>query len=242
MSRTAAAIIIGNEVLSGKVVEANGAYLIRVLREHGIELKRIVTVQDDIDAIVETIGALRFKVDLLITSGGLGPTHDDLTVRAVALALGRPVVVDEEMAEKVRRHYGPRFTPEALRLANAPQGAQFVKIPDVWMPVLTVENVVLLPGVPELFRLQLDAIAPQYASAPFHLRCVFLSESETAIAAALDRVALAFADVAIGSYPRFDTADHKVKITLEARAGERVEAALQALLGALPPSAIVRVE
>lgn len=242
MARTAAAIIIGNEVLSGKVVEANGSYLIRQLREHGIDLKRVAIVQDDVDAVVEELAAIRTRVDLVLTSGGLGPTHDDLTVRAVACALGRPVVRDEEMAEKVRTHYGARFTPEALRLANAPEGATFLKIPGIWMPVLTVENIVLLPGVPELFRLQLDAVIERYRAEPFHLRCVFLREGEAAIAAALDQVALAHPHVAIGSYPRFDAADHKVRLTLEARDPALVESALEAVLAALPPSFVVRVE
>jgi molybdenum cofactor synthesis domain-containing protein len=243
MGRTAAAVIIGNEILSGKVEDANGPYLVRKLRELGIELRRIVVVPDEVDAIVDAVAALRSQVNLLVTSGGVGPTHDDVTVRAVAKALARPVVRDPAMEARVREHYGARLTPEALRLADCPQGGAFEPCPGLWLPVLTVENLALLPGVPDLFRAQLDTVAGRFRDCPFHLRVLFLSEPEVAIAATLDAVAARFPDVAIGSYPRFDRgADHRVKLTVESRARDRVEAALEALLADLPSGGVLRVE
>lgn len=243
MGKTAAAIVIGNEVLSGKVQDANGVLLIRRFRELGVELKKVLVVQDDVDAIVEAVASVRFKADVVITSGGVGPTHDDVTVRAVAMALSRRVIRDPVIEESVRAHYGDAVTPEAFRLADAPEGATFVPCPDIWLPVLLVENLALLPGVPELFRRHFEAIAPRFQDSPFHLRCLYLNQFEASFAGILDRVAHAHPDVAIGSYPRFDRdADYKVKLTLESKVKARVDEVVEELLAGLPAQIVVRVE
>jgi molybdopterin-biosynthesis enzyme MoeA-like protein len=109
-------------------------------------------------------------------------------------------------------------------------------------PTLMVANVVMLPGVPQFFRSQFERIAPRLEAPPFRLACVFLSVGEGAIAAVLDRIARAHPAVEIGSYPRFDDADHLVKVTLEAKDAARVQAALAALLAALPPGSVIRTE
>src|SRR5690349_9666328 len=114
--RAAAAVIIGNEILSAKVLDQNGPLLIRRLRDRGIPLKAMFVVPDEIDAIVDALVTARSRARSVFTSGGIGPTHDDLTVRAVALALGRPVVRLAQMEQLVRAHYGEKCTPEALRL------------------------------------------------------------------------------------------------------------------------------
>jgi molybdenum cofactor synthesis domain-containing protein len=240
-ARTAAAIIIGNEILSGKFADANGPYLIRALRERGVELRHVAVVPDEDEAIVEAVRRLMPLVDVLFTSGGLGPTHDDVTVRAVAAALSRPIVRDARMEARVRDAYGHEVNPDALRLADAPEGARFVDAPGLWIPVLTVENLVLLPGVPELFRAQLDAVVDRYRSEAFVLRRVFLSVHEHLIASGLTAVAGRFPDLSIGSYPVLE-GEHRVLITLEGRSTERVQEALAALLGALPSHAVLRVE
>src|SRR5215472_13823449 len=114
---SAAGVVIGNEVLSAKVQEQNGAHLIKRLRERGVPLRCLVIVLDEIDAIVEAVAAARRSAKYVITSGGIGPTHDDVTVRAVALALGRKVVRAGWLEERIREYYGGRTTREALRLA-----------------------------------------------------------------------------------------------------------------------------
>lgn len=241
MAKSAAAIIIGNEILSGKFADANGPYLIRSLRARGIDLRHLAAVPDEDPAIIEAVRRLRAQVDVVFTSGGLGPTHDDVTVRAVAAALEQPVERHPQMEERVRKAFGREVNEDALRLADAPRGARFVDAPGLWIPVLTVENLVLLPGIPELFRQQLDAVIDRYRDSAFLLRRVFLSVHEHRIATALTRIADRFSDVAIGSYPVLDS-DHKVELTLESRSGERVQAALDALLDALPESAVLRVQ
>jgi molybdenum cofactor synthesis domain-containing protein len=241
MARSAAALIIGNEVLSGKVRDENGPYLVEALRRRGVELSRLYVVPDEPDAIVEALAALRPRAEVIFTSGGLGPTHDDVTVPAVARFLGRRVVRHAAMEALVRRHWGDAATPEAMRLADAPEGAVFFEAPGLWLPVLTVEELVLLPGIPRLFRMQLDAIADRFGDQPFHLRCLYLSVYEELIAGALSGVAARHPEVAIGSYPVLGE-DYKVKLTIESRRPERVEAAVEELLRVLPPEAIRRLE
>ncbi len=242
MERRAACVVIGDEVLSGKVKDQNGPYLIEKLRGAGVPLARVLTVADDLDEIVWAVRSCRGRFSPIFTSGGIGPTHDDLTVAGVAAALGREVVQEPTIAASVRAHYGARMTPEALRLANVPDGARLLKTQKSWYPIIAVEDVFLLPGVPQLFRMHVDGLVAELVGRPFVLRCIYVSLGETAIAGVLDRVALAHPAVAIGSYPRFDAADYAVKLTIEAQAREPVERALAALLEALPRDGIVRVE
>jgi len=241
-SRGAAAIVIGDEILTGKIRDANGPFLTDTLRGIGVSLQRILTVLDDVDEIAWAVQSCFGRFRPLFTSGGIGPTHDDVTVAGVAKALGREVVRDPELEALVRHHFAENFTEEALRLANVPEGAVLVRSPISWYPVISVEEIYLLPGVPELFRLHLSGIAQKYKGAPFHLRCVYLSKGETAIAKILDRVAAEHPRIALGSYPRLDDADHRVKLTLEAQEQAPVEEALAALLALLPREWVVRIE
>jgi len=240
--RCAAAIVIGDEVLSGKVRDENGPYLVAKLREAGVPLARILTVSDDIDEIAWAVGSCRGRFAPIFTSGGIGPTHDDLTVAGVARALGRPVVRHPEIEAAIRAHYGAALKEEALRLANVPEGAELVRSARSWYPLIAVDEIFLLPGVPSLFRMHVDGVVERYRGAPFHLRCVYLSAGEPEIAAVLDAIAREHPAVALGSYPRVDDADHRVKLTLEAQVPAPVEAALEALLARLPREIVIRVE
>jgi molybdenum cofactor synthesis domain-containing protein len=236
-----AAVVIGNEVLSAKVVEQNGAHLVQALRARGVSLRRMTFVPDEIDAIVEAVGTARRAARWVLTSGGIGPTHDDVTVRAVALALGRRVVRLPSLEEAIRRHYGARATPEALRLAEVPEGAELLTRDGVWYPVLSCESVFMLPGVPQLFRLQLETVLQRLPSAEVSAEVLYLRLTEPELAQVLDAVALAMPDVAIGSYPQFDAAlDYRVKVTVEAKDPERAKAACVRLREGWPPDAVVR--
>ncbi|WP_224366596.1 competence/damage-inducible protein A [Hyalangium versicolor] len=245
MERTgAAAVIIGNEVLTAKVVDANGPYLIRRLREVGIPLRSVEIVTDDVDAIVDAVARARSKAVYVFTSGGIGPTHDDVTVRAVALAMGREVVRLPEMVELIRKRSDHlNITEEAMRLADAPEGAVLLPQEGSWFPVLTVDNTFLLPGVPQLFKLQLETVLERLRGTPVHLRTLYLRLGESSIAAVLDRVALDMPHVAIGSYPVFDPAlDYRVKVTIESTELAPVEEALARIRGGLPADTVVRQE
>jgi molybdenum cofactor synthesis domain-containing protein len=242
---TAVLLVVGNEVLSAKVEDANGPWLARRLRELGVQLLAIHTLPDELDEIAGTIDRERRRATWVFTSGGVGPTHDDVTVCAVARALGLPIARCGPLADAIRalhasRHGGEEAPEAALRMADVPEGTRLVG--DAGYPTLVVENVVMLPGVPQFFRWQFERFAPTLASAPFRLASVYLSVGETEIAPILDGIARAHPQVAIGSYPRFDDADHRVRVTLESKDRSGVEAAVAALLAALPPGVVLRTE
>ncbi|BDG06594.1 competence/damage-inducible protein A [Anaeromyxobacter oryzae] len=242
---TAALVVIGSEVLSAKVQDENGPYAALRLRALGVQLVGIHTVPDREEDIATSLDVLRRRVDWCFTSGGVGPTHDDITPRAVARALGRRVARSQALAESIRAlhraHHGGEEPPEAaLRMADVPEGTRLLGDPGY--PTLAVENVVMLPGVPRFFRHQLDAIAPLLQAPPWRLASVFVAVGEERFAPALDRVVAAHPAVEIGSYPRFDATDHRVKLTVESKELAAVQAALAALLEALPPGSVVRVE
>jgi molybdopterin-biosynthesis enzyme MoeA-like protein len=139
-----------------------------------------------------------------------------------------------------RRQHGAAAPDTALRMADVPVGTRLLGDPQY--PTLVVENVVMLPGVPQFFRFQFDGIAGMLAAAPFRLASIYVSVGEDRIASLLDRLAVANPAVEIGSYPRFDAADHRVKITIEAKDASRVAAVLEALIASLPAGALVRTE
>jgi len=244
-SPSAVLLVIGNEVLSAKVTDENGPFLARRLRELGVRLLSIHVIPDEVDEIAAALERARPRCSWVFTTGGVGPTHDDVTLVAVSRALGRPVARSAPLAEVFRamhrRHHAGEEIPEAaLRMADVPAGTRLEGDPAY--PTLVVENVVMLPGVPEFCRFQFENIAPSLASPPFRLACVYVRLGEGPIAPLLDRVVRDHPKVEIGSYPRFDGADHRVKLTVEAKDEARVIAARDALIAALPPGAVVRVE
>jgi molybdenum cofactor synthesis domain-containing protein len=242
----AALVVVGTEVLSAKVRDENGPWAAARLRDLGVRLAAMVTVHDDVDLVAEAVARERARVDWLFTSGGVGPTHDDVTVPGVAKALGRPIrrlgQLEDALREGHRRWLGVADAPETvLRMADVPEGTRLAGDPGY--PVLVAENVVMLPGVPRFFRLQFEAFARDaLAAPPFRLASAYLSLREDEFAAELHAVAREYPDVEIGSYPRFDGADHAVRVTFEAKDAARVEAARAAFLAAVPDAAVVRVE
>jgi molybdenum cofactor synthesis domain-containing protein len=242
---SAVLLIIGNEVLSAKVTDENGPFLARRLRDLGIRLLAIHTIPDEVEEIASALDRVRGRCSWVFTTGGVGPTHDDVTIAAVARSLGRPVSrsapLEAVFRAMHRRHHAGEEIPEAaLRMADVPTGTRLEG--DADYPTLVVENVVMLPGVPEFCRFQFESFAPSLAASPFRLACVYVRVGEGPIAPVLDRVVREHPCVEIGSYPRFDGADHRVKLTVESKDEARVVAARDALVAALPPGAVVRVE
>ena len=242
---TAAVVVVGSEVLSAKVQDENGPFLARRLRELGVELVAVHVIPDRTDAIVETLLLERRRVGWIFTCGGVGPTHDDLTLPAVALALGLPIQRDERMAGLLaemhaRHHDGAPLPPSALRMADLPAGTELVGDPE--FPTLIVDGVVMLPGVPSFLRHQFERMAHLLAGPRFHLASLFFAWGEDLLARPLAAVAEAHPAVDIGSYPRFDRADHRVKVTVEGRDADAVRAAVRAILDSTGSAALVRAE
>lgn len=230
---TAGLIVIGNEILSGKTQDQNSPFLARELRFLGVVLERILAIPDEFELIASTVRDYAGRFTWVFTSGGIGPTHDDITVAAIAAGFGVPVVVEPRLEDALRRHYQERVTTDHLQMAKVPQGAELIDVPGLAYPQIQFRNVFILPGVPELFRYKWHAIKERFSSAPIALREVFLRADEGAIAGALRQCAERFPAVLIGSYPSFRREEYSIKVTLEARQAETVETALaqlQALL------------
>lgn len=243
--KTAAALVIGNELLSGKVEEANLPVLARALRGLGIELRRVVMVLDDVDVIAREIQELSKAHDWLITSGGVGPTHDDVTVKAAAQAFGLEIVEEPTLAKMLRDHYGDRCTPGHLQMALVPKGAALESHDSVRWPTIRVENTWLLPGVPEIFRMKLNVVVDRIGErgvAGFVTRAVYTKMDEGDLKALLDAVVDRFPDVGVGSYPKWQDPTYKTKLTFDGRDPLRVEAARDAFVQLLPPGEPQRLE
>jgi len=245
---TAAILLIGNEILSGKVEDQNARFLTRELRALGVSLRRIDVVPDTIEEIVGSVRALASRFDHVFTSGGVGPTHDDVTLRAVADAFGMEVTRRPELEALLRAGYGDRLHERDLRMADVPTGARLEYGPagpnntarGTW-PVIVVRNVWVLPGVPSIFRRKFEAVRELFRASPIHGRALFSRAGEGHIADALDAAVAAFPDVEIGSYPHPEAADYRVKITLDGRDAARVDDALAWLADRLG-DALVRTD
>ncbi len=228
---TAAILVIGNEILSGKVADENARYLIGELRRLGVSLRRIEVIPDVVAEIAARVRALAGTVDHLFTSGGVGPTHDDVTLEAVGEAFGMPIARNAELERMLRNGYGPRLQERDLRMADIPVGARLEHGPDAlgatW-PVVVVRNVWILPGVPSIFRRKFEAVRELFRAPPIHGRALYSRAGEGEIAGALDETVAQFgaAGVEVGSYPHLDAADYRVKITLDGRDPAAVDGAL----------------
>lgn len=243
VAETAAVLLVGNELLSGKVTEANLFELARTLRALGIRLERALVLPDDLAILAREIATLSASYDVVFTSGGVGPTHDDVTVEAVSRAFGKQATLDPTYAALIQDAYGERCTPDHLRMALVPEGSELAASPDGAWPVVVMKNVWLLPGVPEVFREKLATVrAWMRGPAPFVSRAVYTLLEETRLKPLLDALVLGHAGVEIGSYPRWFEPTYKTKITFDARDLALVEAAARALVESLPAGSLVRVE
>lgn len=227
---TAGIVIIGDEILAGKFVEENAAFLIGELRALGVDLRRIVIIPDDLEDIATTVRALSARVDHVFTSGGVGPTHDDVTMVGIARAFDTNVVRHPDLESKVRAYWGDRLAPPNLRLADVPAGAELVYGKDGVWPVVTCRNVYILPGVPTLFRRKFVDIRDRFRAEPVTVARIYVDADEGQIADDLDATVAAHPTVRIGSYPRFSEQDFRVLITLEARDPEAVTRAYEQLV------------
>jgi FAD synthetase len=239
---TAGLIVIGNEILSGKVVDTNSAFLAQQLRSLGVTLRRMLVIPDEVEVIGAEVRAMRTTVDVLFTSGGVGPTHDDVTIAGVARGLGRAVVRHPTLERTLRDHFGDALNDAHLKLAEVVEGTELEYHGNRSFPTFRVENIYVLPGIPEIFRDKVLALRPRFTSDPFHLRIVYSRENESAIAVHLNRTLEQFPDLLLGSYPKLNDPEYLVRITLESKDLQYVERALAALLSLMPPSSVVRTE
>ena len=241
--RTAAALVIGNEILSGKIADANVSELAKVLRAVGIRLERVVMLPDEIEVLAEAVRELSARFDVVFTSGGVGPTHDDVTIDAVARAFELDVVESPELAALLRGVYGDRITEAHLLMARVPVGSALCAAPDVEWPTPVTKNVWMLPGIPDLFRLKLLTVrAWLRGPAPFVSRSLFLRLEEPFLKPLLDAVVARHPSVEIGSYPKWFDPTYRTLVTFDAPDGDAAGAALEDLRALVAPADVVRAE
>lgn len=212
---TAAAVIIGNEILTGKFPDLNGPFLARRLRALGTDLRRIVVVPDDRAIIAEEVSMASSQFDVVFTSGGVGPTHDDVTLEAIALAFGLACVVQPELDGLLTR--AGLSGPWARRMATVPEGSDLLWDGDARFPLVRTRNVYIFPGIPDLFQKKFEKVAARFAGELVRSRRVFTEEDEAAIAGVLAAAQDRWPSVEIGSYPRQVAGRWFVLVTLDAR-------------------------
>jgi molybdenum cofactor synthesis domain-containing protein len=203
---TAALVIIGDEILSGRTQDRNIAQVASWLQVQGIRLAEVRVVADDMDAIAAAVNALRDRHDYLFTTGGIGPTHDDITVDAVARALGVPVVTHPEAQRILEDYYATRggLNPARLRMARVPEGAELIANRMSGAPGIRIGNLHLMAGVPHITAQMLDALTGTLqGGAPLISETVGCWVAESEVAEILRVVEAAHEGCAIGSYPFF---------------------------------------
>ncbi len=241
MAKTAGIILIGNEILSGKVVDLNAAYLCRQFRELGVEVRKVSVIPDEVELIAREVREFHHAYDWVFTSGGVGPTHDDVTVAGVAQGLGVGVVRHGTLVARLEEVYQERINDARLKMAEIPEGAELLAADALIVPVLSIKNVFVFPGVPEIFRRKFDAIKERFRERPFLLRSVYVLVGEGVLAEHLNAMLREFPALLCGSYPEFSNPEYKVRVTLESKEPEYLEGALAYLLARLPADVIVRV-
>ncbi|MCB9791804.1 MAG: competence/damage-inducible protein A [Alphaproteobacteria bacterium] len=233
--QTAAVIIIGNEILTGKFADENGPYLIRRLRELGVRLGRLLVIPDELPVLAEEIRRASEAFDIVITTGGVGPTHDDVTMRGVAEAFGVDLAENAEMIELFEEYRGAPLSEPTRRMACLPEGAELVWGDGIRFPLVVVRNVHILPGVPAFMQMKFESVAERWRSRPPTTARVTTSEPETAIAHRLEAAVARWPSVEIGSYPRYESLPYHVIVTLEGQVPEDVEACRAWLAEQLAP-------
>ena len=229
---TAALLVIGDEILSGRTKDKNIGYIAEYLTNIGIDLKEVRVVPDEMEEIVEAVNRLRARYTYLFTTGGIGPTHDDITADAISQALGIPLYEDPRIIAAMLERLKPEDLNEARRrMARIPVGAEHVVNPISKVPGFKIENVIVMAGVPSIMQAMMDDVAPRLTTGA---RMMMETVEATGIpegtyATALSEIAKAHPDTIIGSYPQFHEGRFRNQIVVRSKDG----AALQAALGAV---------
>jgi molybdenum cofactor synthesis domain-containing protein len=222
-------LIIGNEILSGRTQDANLTYLATKLNEAGIRLKEARVIPDEPEVIVATVNEVRPRFDYVFTTGGIGPTHDDITSECVARAFGVKLILHPDAKRLLETHYKPGQLNEArLRMAHVPEGATLIENPVSRAPGFRIGNVFVLAGVPEVMRAMLDGVVPHLAGgAPVRSRTISCHLAEGVLAAGLGAVQQRYPDLDIGSYPSFRRTGYGVSLVLRGTDDGRLAAAAE---------------
>ncbi len=241
---TCAVLIIGDEILSGRTQDTNLRDIARYLSVLGIDLAEARTVPDVMDEIVDALNALRRRYDYVITTGGIGPTHDDITADAIAQAFGVELEEHPDIIAMMTARWGGELNAARRRMARVPVGGALVKNPVQGPPGFTIGNVFTLAGVPSIMRGMLEDVGPRMRGGrPTVSRTVRVEGSgEGVIAAPLEAVAKAHPDMSMGSYPFFGADGFGSNLVVRGRDVSALEGAVETLISALKAAGIENVK
>ena len=228
---TAAVLVIGDEILSGRTKDKNIGFIAEYLTALGIDLKEVRVVPDEEDEIIVALNALRQRYTYVFTTGGIGPTHDDITADSVAKAFGVPIDVDPRVVELFRARAPAMELNEArLRMARIPQGAALVENKISAAPGFWLGNVIVMAGVPSIMQSMLDAVSGSLKTGAKMLsQSVRADAREGDIGTPLGEIAEANPEVIIGSYPFFDGSGPNTNIVVRSRDAKKLAAAMSAV-------------
>jgi molybdenum cofactor synthesis domain-containing protein len=229
---TACVVVIGNEILSGRTRDANLAWLAHELNECGVTLREARVIPDVEDVIVRTLNEVRAAFDYIFTTGGIGPTHDDITAASVAKAFGVALEQNPEAVARLRTHYANPADLNAarLRMANIPAGGRLIDNPISKAPGFMIGNVYVMAGVPAIMQAMFAAFRHELSGGRKLIsRTLTAALAEGHLAEGLTRIQAEHADLDIGSYPAFRLGHPQVAIVVRGPSAERVEAAAQAV-------------
>jgi molybdenum cofactor synthesis domain-containing protein len=240
--KTAGIIVIGNEILSGKVQDSNSFFLVSELRALGVNIMRISVIPDDVETIGRECRSFSGSFDYVFTSGGVGPTHDDITIAGIAHGFGVKVVRHPALEERFRTRYGESLNDSIMKMAEVPEGAEVLDFGNARFPLVVFRNIFIFPGIPKYLREKFALIRERFRCTSIYLKKLFLDAEESDIAAVLSKVVEGHGEVSFGSYPVLDNPEYKIIITAESRDEEALKRAVGELLGKLQERTIVRIE
>lgn len=235
---TAAMLVIGDEILSGRTRDSNMHYLAGELTRHGIDLREVRMVPDDREAIIGAVNALRAGHDHVFTSGGIGPTHDDITADCIAAAFDAGIDVRDDARALLAAHYdrqGTELNAARLRMARIPEGARLIENPISAAPGFTLGNVHVMAGVPQVFEAMVASVLPHLTGgSPLLSQSLRINRGEGDIAGPLGDLAAAFPGLSFGSYPFLKDGVYGANIVVRGTDGAAIDAAITRLAALFP--------
>lgn len=242
MSKQAGIIIIGNEILSGKTADSNAAYLAKELRKLGVEVREICIIPDEVNRIAQVIQDFSRRFHFVFTSGGIGPTHDDVTMQGIASAFQKNIVRHPVLVEILKGWYKNEMNEARLKMAEVPEGSELQGLEKLPFPLIVFQNIFIFPGIPQILQEKFEAVKENFRDTPYFLKIVYVKTSEGILAVYLNRFLEEHPNLLVGSYPEMNNPSYRVKVTVESKDNEYLEEALQRFLTRLPPDIVVKVE
>lgn len=239
--KTAGLIIIGNEILSGKTQDQNSFFLATELRALGVSLIRISVIPDDLDMISREAALFSNSLDLVFTTGGVGPTHDDVTMSGIAKAFGVQLRRHPVLEKRFHDRYGDAVNEAIMKMADVPEGSEVVEFTTRNFPLVVFRNIYIFPGIPLYLQEKFNLVRERFRTSAFFLKRLYLRANEADIAAILNSVVIINDCVTFGSYPILGNDEYQIIVTVESKIEDDLERALEELLQKLPKDIIVKV-